>query len=108
MGNVKTIVGKSFRTEGGVTFKVLAGEKYLDREIGGQGGQHRKYLMALRPGMLVSVMFHGTPVPVITTEDGVVRLTEIECNGRTCARSGIMSEALGVLQPKNPVLLTSE
>lgn len=97
------ITGRIFSTNGGTTFKVLAGEHFPSRGI---GKQHSKYLSDLRAGLLVSVSFYGQPVPLITVGDGVVRLKEIECNGAILSNALAISQILKITKTREPVALS--
>jgi hypothetical protein len=99
----QNIVGKRFRTDDGKTFTVLEGECFLQRAV---ARQHRRYLSDLREGLLVSVSFYGQPVPLITLDDGVVRLVEVECGEETLKTSLVISKALGLVTTRQPKRLS--
>lgn len=98
------IDGESFKTDYGKKFKVLKGDYFPKNSI---GIQHNKYLNSLRQGLLVSVSFHGQPVPVVTVDKGVVRLVEVEAGGEVVKGSSVISKLLGLTETRQPMGLYS-
>jgi len=96
------VVGKSFKTEAGVSFKVLAAKMYSKPQI---TSRYRNYLMTLKSGLLVSVPFYGTPTPLVTVGHGVVRLTQVRIGRKVCDKSSDISIRLGVAETKKPLTL---
>jgi hypothetical protein len=95
------INGMAFKTDDGTTFKVVEGEYFPRQSV---GRQHNRYLDSLRPGLLVSVSFHGQPVPVVTVNGGVVRLAKIELDeGEVHDGARIISGLLGVMETRQPM-----
>ena len=94
---------RSFTTADGVHFIVRESEHFPEKRI---AAQHRKYLTELRPGLLVSVSFYGKPVPVITVEDGVVRLDKVVVGGAELTGPAVISKALHVAKTRQPVRLS--
>ena len=97
------ITGKGMSFKAGRShqvFKIIRGQWFPYKKI---SNQHRDYLTGLREGMLVSVTFHGQPVPLVRLYDGVVRLIEVETKGETLKGSRNISEALGVTVTRQPV-----
>jgi hypothetical protein len=97
-----TLVGKKYRTESGKEFRVLA-ERFYPR--GTHDRANGKYLDSLRAGYLVSAAYQGHPVPLITLDDGVVRLVEVEVAGKRLRRATDISSHLGVSETRKPVVL---
>lgn len=91
---------KEFKTFQGRVFKILESRFYPLGEI---AKQHRRYLGALKPNLLVGVKFYGKIVPVITTTEGVNRILKIEVDGKICARASDISRVLGALKPRIPL-----
>lgn len=92
--------GTKFRTDEGVTFKVIDGEFFSANSV---ARQHRRYLGDLRQGLLVAVSFHGTRVPVITVKGGVVKLSQVELKGSTLEQAGKISKSLGLTETRQPL-----
>ena len=99
---VKDVSGKSFKTTAGVMFKVMSAEYFPQESI---AQQHNRYLSFLRAGLLVSVSFHGYPVPLITVERGVFRLIGIKIGGEIIIGSLPISTALGITKTRQPDIL---
>ncbi len=99
----KNCVGVTFRTQGGTVFKVLQAEYFPRERI---ANQHRWYLSGLGNSLLVSVSFYGQPVPLITVDEGVVRLIQIECEGEVLKTALVISKVLGVTVTRQPARLS--
>ena len=94
------IVGKHFLTDEAVAFVVEDGEYFPQDSI---ARQHRKYCEGLALGQLVSLSFHGSPVPVIGVRDGVYRLKRIRlANGEAVDVAKVMSEKLNITETRQP------
>ena len=98
----KNLLGKELTTAEGVRFRVRDGQFY-PHEVPTK--QHAVYLNSLRKGLLVSVLYHGYPVPLVTVESGVFRLERVSIGTEVRALKGAtaISKALGVVKPKRPV-----
>ncbi len=94
--------GFSFSTEQGLTFTVVKGQYFHQKDI---ATQHNRYLSGLREGLIVSVSFYGQPVSLITVNEGVVRLIEINMNGKIVLGSLEISRVLKLTQTRLPVAL---
>jgi len=95
------VTGTTYKTVDGKKFKVLDVQHFSHDEI---GVANRSYLNTLREGMLVSVWIRS-PVPLITVNDGVVRLKGIEYLGRLVAGSGEICKTLGITKTRHPTPL---
>lgn len=99
----KTVKGQTFKTQSGLQFNVLADRFFPAGEHDQANGS---YLDALREGYLVSTLYHGVPVPLVTLPDGVVKLNKVGVAGLQIIGSGRISQVLGVAKTRRPVKLT--
>ena len=96
------IEGRTFFVSEKLSFKVTEAEYYPEGKI---GIQHRSFLSVLRQGALLSVSFYGRAVPVIVVDGGVSRLKRVEVEGQELQVPQAISRALGVGEPRRPILL---
>lgn len=92
--------GAAFTTDDGRRFQVVQGQFFATSN---HSEPHNAYLDTLRPGLLVSVPYHGHPVPLITVDGGVVRLASVEVEGAREKGARRISTLLGVVDPKQPM-----
>ena len=99
---MRSMAGKTFKTDMGMTFIVIEDEFW-------PAGEHDKtngrYLDSLKPGLLVSVWYRA-PTPVVTHKDGVMRLVEICIKGEHLTGSSVISKRLGVERTRIPLTLS--
>jgi hypothetical protein len=88
----KKLVGSSYKLDNGIRFKVIDTELYPAREV-----SHKfKTILDFKAEHLVAISYRGTLIPNITLENGVVRLTKVEVDGKVFDRPGAISRALGI------------
>ncbi len=98
----KSVIGKRLRNETGIVFTVIEVKTYTEDEI---TLRYRKYLTSLRSGLLVGVSFYGTLTPLITTREGVVRLTKTRVGEEVYTKAADISRALRLKTAKKAQIL---
>lgn len=90
----KQLIGKSFTSFNGTSFKVISIESYPKAKVSARYEQ----ILNFKAGFLVAVSFRGVLIPNITLEEGVARLTAIEVDGQIVKTAKSISDILGIKQ----------